>query len=537
MSLLLVGSTLSNLASLVEVSYATPKMDRELAEMIDQEAVDYFNWDSWGISLSQYKAWIALITLQEASNLRYHAHSSSLGLDKFYHREKGEEFPFCTGIGAFQLDRGGSIYPPLQWGIMPTIQKIGPWMSLISVFRWHQERFRGEKDTLATFSENSAWVAVQPINEPIFASTWEAITGYTWDECKDKYVDFEFNPSKPEFTIEDPFTNTVEYLGKVYLYLQGWDDYFDTWLISAKTYQDLGVYSYSYYYTYREDIGLEEWVWNDPDKKFIYSHERHYTTGPLPENLDGNYCGFTDEAPALDPNKILTGTVELFYDDGSGDSGQSFTWIPDEDYVNMHANLFHYPGESNRLLAVKLYIKDKTENGQDALGYPCVIHVMDINKADIFTLEVVPNQAGWFLVDLEPYLLSVPKDFFIGVERYHKVKRDGDYQYVPVVLSDGDYPTIGESWWVLMNKTSGEQRWKPVDCDHMIRAVISVKKSLLGDIDGDGDVDSADLFTLAPVYGSKSGDARYNPRCDFDNDGDVDSADLFILAPNYGKKV
>jgi len=60
---------------------------------------------------------------------------------------------------------------------------------------------------------------------------------------------------------------------------------------------------------------------------------------------------------------------------------------------------------------------------------------------------------------------------------------------------------------------------------------------ILGDADGDGDIDSADLFILARAYGSSSGQPAYDARVDFDNDGDVDYDDLDILTANYGKTI
>jgi len=63
-----------------------------------------------------------------------------------------------------------------------------------------------------------------------------------------------------------------------------------------------------------------------------------------------------------------------------------------------------------------------------------------------------------------------------------------------------------------------------------------VKVKVLGDIDENGFVDADDVFTyLAPAYGSKIGDPRYDPRCDFDGDGYISADDVFTyLAPNYG---
>jgi len=54
------------------------------------------------------------------------------------------------------------------------------------------------------------------------------------------------------------------------------------------------------------------------------------------------------------------------------------------------------------------------------------------------------------------------------------------------------------------------------------------KVLILGDIDGDGDIDAWDLnlFVIAYNYG-------YNPRADLDFDGDIDAWDLNILVINY----
>jgi photosystem II stability/assembly factor-like uncharacterized protein len=58
---------------------------------------------------------------------------------------------------------------------------------------------------------------------------------------------------------------------------------------------------------------------------------------------------------------------------------------------------------------------------------------------------------------------------------------------------------------------------------------------LPGDIDGDGDVDQADLGELLAAYGSSDGDPNWNPDADLDGDGMVGQADLGILLADFGQ--
>jgi parallel beta-helix repeat protein len=57
----------------------------------------------------------------------------------------------------------------------------------------------------------------------------------------------------------------------------------------------------------------------------------------------------------------------------------------------------------------------------------------------------------------------------------------------------------------------------------------------LGDINFDGKVSLTDLVLLANAYGSKLGDAKWNPNADIDNNGTVGLSDLVALAQHYGQ--
>ncbi len=58
-----------------------------------------------------------------------------------------------------------------------------------------------------------------------------------------------------------------------------------------------------------------------------------------------------------------------------------------------------------------------------------------------------------------------------------------------------------------------------------------------GDVDGDGAVDTSDLFVFNEAYGSEPGDSNWDQYCDLNGDDKVDASDLFDLSKNYDNSI
>ena len=93
---------------------------------------------------------------------------------------------------------------------------------------------------------------------------------------------------------------------------------------------------------------------------------------------------------------------------------------------------------------------------------------------------------------------------------------------VGVALSD-----LNRDDWLDLVAT---RRWG----ENSLSVLLSHGQCLPGDVDGDHDVDLADLAGLLGAYDACDGDPDYDPDADFDASGCVDLWDLLTLLYNYG---
>jgi hypothetical protein len=104
-------------------------------------------------------------------------------------------------------------------------------------------------------------------------------------------------------------------------------------------------------------------------------------------------------------------------------------------------------------------------------------------------------------------------------------KKTGTTEFVLDAVGAGNYSLVN----VNANYTFAAGYTMVCDKIELIGAVRRV-----GDINGDGHVDYADLLIFVAAFGGLTGDANYNPLCDFNADGSVDVADLLNLVYNFG---
>jgi thermitase len=126
------------------------------------------------------------------------------------------------------------------------------------------------------------------------------------------------------------------------------------------------------------------------------------------------------------------------------------------------------------------------------------------------------------------------------------------YIWFSINVWDDGYPSGGNYWsdYRCIDRFSGVNQSvaggdgiadKPyiIDNKNMDRypLMFEWRKTLSVDVNGDGIVNIWDLWIVAKAYGSKPGDAKWNPNVDFDGNGIINIFDLMTVALQYGKHV
>jgi len=110
-----------------------------------------------------------------------------------------------------------------------------------------------------------------------------------------------------------------------------------------------------------------------------------------------------------------------------------------------------------------------------------------------------------------------------------------------------EFLIVGYGWTDLNISLSGTLPTTLLDSNGSNMTFTTVdgyfSNKIIGDVDGDGDVDWVDFSDFAWAYGSKgppqvlTPDPKYNRQADLDLDGDVDWVDFSDFAWNYGRSI
>jgi hypothetical protein len=394
-------------------------VDGYLLDLIDKHANSFYN-PKWDITLNQYKAWIAAIAWGAGGKGGYSAHSQtnpSYRGDIFYHVNAGTSFTFSTGLGYFQLDREGG---EEGWDRWPSIDKLNPEKSLISVLRWHYGNFRAGA-TLKDFVGFSLWSSIQ--SEQI-AGIWQQVTGTNWDDHKDKkrWLDWQLvkkslsqNAANQSFRYENNIIN----IGKVQWIISEGDDIktdtgkpvifngqYETWLIKARSWQ--GDTLFEYYYTYDPQAQVEVWAWkNNP--KYIFTREYgSFIEGQFP---DGRIPGTNEAGFTLNHDALIFAGERLALQSGpqysSGDGNLRY-------FISASPGAGGGTGGQSRQAGTEVLIINPIDTNLDektvqfeGVSHPSslVEQIVDVQKREIrwrFRLSNIGNELVWVQFSIAP---------------------------------------------------------------------------------------------------------------------------------------
>lgn len=120
----------------------------------------------------------------------------------------------------------------------------------------------------------------------------------------------------------------------------------------------------------------------------------------------------------------------------------------------------------------------------------------------------------------------------IGVETVTDLKPGASVRLTFTWATAGMTPCLNVTLWAEAKPVPGE-----VDLVNNVLVYGPVKVKMLGDVDGDGDVDIYDVVMCTGIYGLREGDPRWNPEADLAEPwGIINIYDVIVITARYGSK-
>jgi hypothetical protein len=165
------------------------------------------------------------------------------------------------------------------------------------------------------------------------------------------------------------------------------------------------------------------------------------------------------------------------------------------------------------------------------LDAPLLIDFGQVALDDLAEQTFIVSNAGdvalWTVagIDALDYTLSASAGFTAPGGAF--VEPAGGGGNLHVVSMDTSTPGPKSGTLSILSDAPENPQW-------VISLVGEVLGGVIGDIDGDGDVDQSDLGLLLTAWGTCLGDPDYNPAADLDGSGCIGQGDLGLLLSNFG---
>jgi len=237
---------------------------------------------------------------------------------------------------------------------------------------------------------------------------------------------------------------------------------------------------------------------------------------------------------------------DLFYKT-SNDSGATWTGeirlTTDEDWNEDCPSAVHSIADRKLWLT---YHSDKDDNFDVYYMKSNVIILRDVAITDVTPNSAMVYQNGTVSINVTAENQGErrgPDPEFFTVDCYANTTLIGSED---VLLYTGESTVIVFSWntsnfafgpYTISANASAVPTELPINLVDNTYIDGTVLVTVLGDIDGDGDVDRYDYGIFAGAYGTSEGDPNYVPEADLDGDGDIDRYDYGTFAGNYGRSI